>query len=81
MLRCLRNVWVICQGYVTILFMGCDNTCMLSFQSQSIVVEEVVLGSWAHTHLASSNGVSKESMLCKLYHVIKFLGSMFKANG
>jgi hypothetical protein len=45
------------------------------------VVEEVVLGSWAHKHVAASNGISKESMFCKLYHVIKFLGSMFKANG
>jgi hypothetical protein len=45
------------------------------------MVEEVVLGSWAHKHLTSSNGVSKESMLCKLYDVIKFLGSMFKTNG
>ncbi len=45
------------------------------------MVEEVVLGRWAHKHLASSNGISKESMLCKLYRVIKFLGSMYKANG
>jgi hypothetical protein len=51
------------------------------FKVKDIVVKEVVLGSWAHKHLTSSNGVSKESMLCKLYHVIKFLGSMFKASG
>jgi hypothetical protein len=44
------------------------------------VVEEVVLETSAHKHLTSSNGVSKESMLCRLYHVIKFLGSMFKTN-
>ncbi len=81
MLGCLRNVRVICQGSITRLFMGCDNTCVLSFKAKDIVVEEVVLGSWVHKHLTSSNGVSKESMLCKLYHVIKFLGSMFKING
>ncbi len=51
------------------------------FKAKDIVVEEVVLGRRAHKHLTSLNGVSKESMLCKLYHVIKFLGSMFKANG
>jgi len=51
------------------------------FKVKDIVVKEVVLGSWAHKHLTSSNGVSKKNMLCKLYHVIKFLGSMFKASG
>ncbi len=65
----LDYIWV-----VTIL------VCCL-FEAKDIVVEEVVLGRKANKLLASSNGVSKESRLCKLYHVIKFLGSMFKENG
>jgi hypothetical protein len=61
--------------------MGCAILLCCIFKAKDIVVEEVVLGSWAHKHLASSHGISKESMFCKFYHVSKFLGSMFKANG
>jgi hypothetical protein len=45
----------------------------------NVMVEEIVLGSWGHKHLASPNWVSEERM-CKFYHVIKSLGLVFKTS-
>ncbi len=82
MLGYLRKVLMICQGSITCLFTSCDNTSVLSFQNKDVVnvmVEEIVLGSWGHKHLASPNWVSEERM-CKFYHVIKSLGLVFRTS-
>ncbi len=72
----VKDLSLVCLQVVIVLI-----SCLFKTKDVvNVMVEEIVLGSWGHKHLASPNWVYEERM-CKFYHVIKSLGLVFRTSG